>query len=508
MGLLNKNKMFLSVCLREQDVRMATVAVSPQGKRLVAVHYQDVPNDPQVVADMIRTAVQKMNARKAAVVCAMPSSLVITKNIEIPSLDPKEIHSIIDLQAGRHTPYSREEILIGYVSIGVFQRNYTKVLLVLANRTVIMKQIEILANAGLRAHKVLFAPESLAHFYSEALGIQEEDDPIGILEISTEASEFVVEFNRTSATCRGIPVGVVQMIAEGDAARNRFVDELKKSLEVYENEDINKLPVRYILTGAHEEINRLRPVLQQALNVEVVCQSFLDQVAVDPAARQLLEGDYKAISFASTATAGMMASSDQQQIDLTPDELKMQQVIEQKGRQMVFFCVLAFLFLALFSASRLVDAYFKKVRLDKLNEIYESHHRDVLALDSIAQRSRILRSFIQGRMTTLDVLDELYMLIPNEIYLQNIFIDEDGTVNIQGISETMSRVFNLVTALEESVLFKNVKTRSTSATKDRGKDAAAFDIVFKLEVAFTDVVAPEAAAAEGAEGEAAAPAAE
>jgi hypothetical protein len=37
--------------------------------------------------------------------------------------------------------------------------------------------------------------------------------------------------------------------------------------------------------------------------------------------------------------------------------------------------------------------------------------------------------------------------------------------------------------LEDSDLFKSVKTRSTTAKKDRGKDAAAFDIVFKLESA-------------------------
>ena len=44
----------------------------------------------------------------------------------------------------------------------------------------------------------------------------------------------------------------------------------------------------------------------------------------------------------------------------------------------------------------------------------------------------------------------------------------------------MSRVFSVVTDLETSPLFENVRTKSTTAKKERGKDVAAFEIVFKL----------------------------
>ena len=39
----------------------------------------------------------------------------------------------IDLQAGRHTPFSREEILMDYLNIGTYRKNYTEVLLVIVN---------------------------------------------------------------------------------------------------------------------------------------------------------------------------------------------------------------------------------------------------------------------------------------------------------------------------------------------------------------------------------------
>ena len=86
-----------------------------------------------------------------------PAHLTIAKNIEIPSLDPDEIKEIIDLQAGRHTPYSRGEIIIDYINIGTYRENYTKILLVIVTLSVVRRQIEILAKAGLITEKVFFA---------------------------------------------------------------------------------------------------------------------------------------------------------------------------------------------------------------------------------------------------------------------------------------------------------------------------------------------------------------
>jgi len=98
-------------------------------------------------------------------------------------------------------------------------------------------------------------------------------------------------------------------------------------------------------------------------------------------------------------------------------------------------------------------------------------------------------------MVGLEVVTTLYKLIPDEIYLESISLDENGNVEIIGVSETMSRVFNFVTALQESDLFKNVKTRSTSAKKERGKDVAAFNISFQLKWAAEEDEVPPAEAA-------------
>ena len=89
--------------------------------------------------------------------------------------------------------------------------------------------------------------------------------------------------------------------------------------------------------------------------------------------------------------------------------------------------------------------------------------------------------FLKKRFMSLNTLNELYSIIPHDVYLTGMNIDEFGQVNIIGVSQSMSRVFSLVTDLEDSPLFRNVKTKSTSTRKQDGKDVAAFEIGFKLE---------------------------
>ena len=203
---------------------------------------------------IIRSCMEELKIKKANAFCTIPASLVTTKNIEIPSLDQEEIKSIIDLQAGRHTPFSREEILVGHINIGVFQRNYTKILLVIVNRETIKQQMHIFEEAGIIVDKVLFVPEGISHFYANILDVKEDDVPVGIIDIANEISSFAIEFNKTVATCRSIPVGMSHLIKEGKEAQERLADEVLNSIEAYQSEDISKVPETFILTSDDEKV--------------------------------------------------------------------------------------------------------------------------------------------------------------------------------------------------------------------------------------------------------------
>lgn len=479
--MLKKENNYVGVMLTEETLKVASLKISTSQKKIVQVIRRDIKDLEQSDLMTELTGVMKeLNVKNPRVFCQIPLSMITTKNIEIPSLDPEEIKSIIDLQAGRHTPYSREEIIVGYITIGIFQRNYTKVLLLIVNRTAVLDQLNVLEASGVKVENVFFAPESMARFYAEALEVREEDAPVGIIDVDRFQSYFIVEFNRTVATCRLIPLGMHHLINEGDA-RERFIAEVLSSIEAYQNEDINQVPQKYILTSDDTKIKELKPLLEEKLNGKVEIMPYLERLEGPQPVMMRLASEYNENSFLDVISGGLYAP--ELQVDLTPDEIKVQRSIEEKGRELIkagiFSIVLLFLVIGIFFAT----LYSKGELLAELERIYARKHRQVVALDWIAQKTRIIKDYAGTRMTELNVIEELYLLTPDEIYLESISIDEAGTINIIGISRSMSRVFNFVTALEESRLFKAVQTNSTSEKQDRGEKVATFDITFRLESA-------------------------
>ena len=213
---------------------------------------------------------------------------------------------------------------------------------------------------------------------------------------------------------------------------------------------------------------------------------YLDHVQASQPVMLKLVSEYNDDSFLSVIA--LTSAMDSVQVDLTPEEIKTQRAIEEKGRQVVRSGISAIVLLILVCGIFFSKIYFRSVYFSKLEEVYITKRKAVAKLDRIAQKTRIIKDYMNSRMTALNVIDELYALIPDEIYLEDITIDETGTINIRGVSESMSRVFNFVSALEDSDFFKGVKTKSTTAKKDRGKDVAAFDLAFKLESAKDDEV--------------------
>jgi len=480
--MFTKDKEFVGVSFVDDCLKIAHLRVGPTQQQVLGVTKKDVHGvSPEELPNIARALVSELGLKRPAGICAVSSSIVTTKNIEIPSVDPAEIKSIIDLQAGRHTPYAREEIVISYITIGVFQRNYTKVLLVIVNREHVLNQVRIMAKAGIRVEKVVFAPEASALFYANALKMREDDKPVGIIDVSNTSTDFLIEFNRTVITSRTIPVGMSQLIKEGAPAQEKLLAELHQSMEAYQSEDISAPPEQFLLTGDDAKLQELQPLLQARLKTNIIHSPYLDKIQAGQPVMLKLVSEYNDDSFLNVIAA--VAMQDQVHVDLTPEEIRSQKAIEEKGKQLIYTGICGLVILALFVTIAISKVYFRGVVLGKLKEDFEAKHKVKLHLDAIDARTRIIKDFTGDRLVSLEIMKTIYKMVPEEMYLQTISIEENGTVDIQGISESMSRVFNLVSALEDSALFKNVKTKSTATKQERGKDVASFEITFRLESA-------------------------
>lgn len=469
----------LTFSFDEDNIKIVQIKGSGSSARVIKVFSQDLKGlDENEMVKGLQNAFSGFNVASSNVAYVISPSMTTTKNIEIPSTNPEEINSIVSLQAGRHTPFSREEIQIGYVTIGVYKNNYTKVLLVIANANAIKKQLSLFERAGVKVKRVLFSPEGIAAFYTFALDLKNDTAPKGFIDIGQNSSNFIIAFQGKPIASRNIPVGRSHLTQDEAGSQERLADELAKTISAYQGEDIGAAPGSYHLSVNDATTQKLQAYLQAKLKWEFKVSPYIDFIKANNDVLEILAKTYADKSFLDVIVNG--ASSDESQVDLMPTEVQLQKSIEIQGRELFKAGILVMVIVLLIVGILVSRFGFSQAYLSKLKNKYQGNRNEVSNLENQKEAILVIQNYFKNRMVSLEAINELYQRVPNEIYLTNIAMDEEGTITIQGISDVHSMIYNLVTSLKESKYFKSAEAKSTTAKKDRGKDVSAFEIIVKL----------------------------
>ena len=482
--MFGKTQGYLSVSLSEDTLKVVELKSSNNLSQVSNVVARDIKGIPETeLPNIIADTLKGFNAKSAQILCVIPTGLTTTKNIEVPSTNPEEIKSIVSLQAGRHTPLAREEIQVGYVTLGTHKENFTKVLLVIANRATLKNQLSVFDKAGLKIQKVLFSPEGIAQLYSKALNLATEKTPVGIIDINRQSTDFIVILRGMPITARNIPIGMLQLV-EGAAQQTKLVEELAKTIESYKGEDIAVLPAKYILSTDDAQTKGLQTLLEKKLGWTIEINPYVNHIQTSPQTLEKLATNFVDTSFLDVISA--VTLTEAAQVNLIPEDMQLQKSVEDQSREVFKVAALTFTIIILMASAFGIKYIFNNSYLKKLENSYKENRKEVAALKSRDLKTKIVQDFLNSRTISLDVVNELYRNIPREIYLTSIVMDENGNISIQGISDIASLVFNLGSSLKESKIFKSVEIKSTTAKKDRGKDVSAFEITLKLASAIDD----------------------
>lgn len=424
----------------------------------------------------LRDALTGFQLKNAGTVCVLPGDVATTKYLEVPSSSKEEIESILALQASRYTPFNKDEILTSYIKIGSPRPNFSSVLLIVVKRDSVKEKLSILRGAGLSMDAVLFAPEAMARFYARDINLK-KGEKFALVDVGSQHTTFIIVADGVPIMSRNIPVGI-ENITVDPGVQAQIVAESRASVEAFLQETSSR-PRSVILTTDHPATAGLEVSLAEALDCKVESIPYGRFVRGVKGVKEQLVRDFVGESALDVIAVGAMAGKCV--ADLVPQEIKDQRLVVEKGRETMKAGIFILLILAFVGAGLLSRVYFKELFLKQnLIERYSDQKKEVGLLENMISKTRALTEYLQARQVPLEAIRELYRLVPDEMYLSSIIMDDAGSISLAGISESMSQVFSFVTALEESSLFENVKTKSTSAKKERGKDVAAFEIMLKL----------------------------
>ncbi len=120
--------------LGSRRAKLLTVAAA-QPLRIERAHTAmlsaEAPDDPVAALHALVSA-YAIGARQAGLLISREA--VSLQTLELPSVDAREISSMLDLQMGKLTPYPRADIVWASHILGSFREGYTTVLLAIARK--------------------------------------------------------------------------------------------------------------------------------------------------------------------------------------------------------------------------------------------------------------------------------------------------------------------------------------------------------------------------------------
>lgn len=472
--MFGSNKRYLSIAINEGVIKVAQVRSSGVIEKIARASVAGT-STPEDLAKALKTLLNGFD-RGSTVLSVIPASAATSKNIEVPSSDPNEIKSIINLQASRYTPYSREEVLIGHINLGVGTGSNTKLLLVIAHRNVVKERMTVIEKCGLMPANFLFAPEGQGRLYAKGLNLKKDADPVGVIDFGSSGVNFLVIARGSVIFSRHIPFTIKQLFEADGVAK--IGDELKKSLDAFVSEDIDRPPTSMVVSTDNELIKTNLAALGEKLGVPIQISSYLNLVNAN-AVKGKLQRDYADESFLDViAPAATVAKAE---INLMPEEIILKRSVEEQSKEATVSGIAAVVLMLLIGGIFMSKIYFKDTFLNKnLRQQYAEQNEEVSKLQDRMAQSRIVHDYLKDRMVSLDAIRALYQVTPNDIYLTGVALADDGTMTLSGVSKSLSQVFTYVKALDDAPMFVDAKTKSTSTKKEGDKDVAVFEVTLKL----------------------------
>ena len=466
--------------LDESSLKVARAKAVSGKKSIVGLYYKNIIGMPDTaIPEAIRAGMNAAGARTRQISVLLASKYIITKNIEVPSLDSKEIEDIVRLQAVRHTPYSKEEVVVGHINLEVVLERYTKALLVIASNESVRKKTDLVELAGYNVQSVHLVPEALSKSVSEALTLASDPTPVGFVYLDSQSTDLVILGRQKPFFIRSIPVGARHLKQDMTQNGAQLLEELKKTCEAYQSEDSGSIPKRFVFLGIDSPE---QSILAKNFETEFKIQAELLPLAArlpvaEEARKRLFESND--VCFLDVIADGLF--SENAAVDLIPEDLRIKKAFRTKGHEIFMAGTYVMIIFILSMGVFLTKIYFRNLYLGEIHRNFEIKKKEAEELVALSEQTRVIQEFASKKGRSLRALNELQKILPQEMYLGEIALGADERISIKGTSDFMSAVFAFVTEFENSPYFRSVTADYTKSRKENDKDVSDFGLSANLD---------------------------
>jgi Tfp pilus assembly PilM family ATPase len=422
------------------------------------------------ISSAITNIVKKGRYKSKAVEVSLPRNFVTVRNLHLPSQNEQEIGSMIELHIDRIVPYKKEDVVFSYSLVGRDEISYTRVILAIVHSEIIRRQVKILDEVGFLIDRINLSSYGIWQWVcSNHRSEINQSDIYLILDVDTTFTDFIIfDWNNLLFT-RSMAIPAREL--DNELGMKRLLGEVRQSLLIFQNEEMNKKPARIFLGGA------VNPNFKEKVESELYCPVT---IVADPLSAPALKGKKEPLprdtSFSSVTN--LVLEEKPQKLSFVLPEIQIRKSFKEKIKDLVILGTLVIYTLSIICMIFLSQIYNQESYLRKLDARYLEVGKEVNVLVRQLDKINFVQKYLNERRVPLFIMNQLQKVMLDTISFNFIGINEDGSVTLRGQSRQLSDVFKLTTDLDQLEFFKNAETKYTRQRKLKDGTLTDFEVSF------------------------------
>ncbi len=410
---------------------------------------------------------KELDFRGNRLIVSLPRAQVTCRYLKIPSKIPVEVEQIASLQAPRYLPYQTNELITAYQPILVDEDGYTQINLFIAHRDVIEDYIKIFKKLNIKNYSLFLSSVGLLNLFY-AVNSQSKSSVI-VIDIDCDHAEIAIVdkdnffFSRSFKVSQNLP-----------GWENVIAGEINKTKDAYLKEAFRKDPEKIVIFGSPDNFQSLLEIVKKQTIIPVEISAYWQGLSFS----QVLLNQVSGSSGSYANLAGLGLKSIPESLNLLPPEIRNQTRNSLKAKENLRVAYFLSCIVIIFALGILKNIDNKARFLNYVKTQLNRIEKDARSIEELQERIEFVEKSHQKKPSALDILYELHQIIPVDVVLTNFSYDESGQIVLRGQTPQMDNVFEFVTRLEKSVVFKGfeIKVKYASNKKLNAGDLVDFEI--------------------------------
>ena len=407
----------------------------------------------------------------AEVISVVPREQVITRVVEFPTTDPRELGQMAGLYARAQLPYSMEQTVMD-VSVLSGQRGFTTVVIVACQREVIERHVAWLREAGASASFLTVSSWGVRGWYHRAMRTASVTEPCLVVNVDENRTDFVLLAEHRLLSSRSIGQGWQDWEATGEVA-TLLSGEVERSRAAIRKE-LPGTDVRSLLLTGCGPLAQWKEELARRTGIALTVVT--PQLPTEPRAAASA-----GVPYSPVVVEGLAMSELRTLLNLSPPEVRSQTRHRREIRELIAVSIL--LVVALGLGSLLIGL--QLARQERTARDLDSALHAVIPsarqLEANSRTIQLVSGILEDRRRLATSLSEILSHTPGSVTLEGVtFERQRREVTVKGRAASRQLVLEYLKELERVEGVRGVDLKYLTQRTSPTGESTTFELSLRL----------------------------